>query len=331
MDRAHRVRTGGIALLLFITAAAAQAVEFEIVSWNVESGGDDPNLIAQQIEAFSGVELWGLCEVDASNQRRYGRAAGIGEGAFFEPILGTTGGGDRLLVIYNTEFFEAVDDFELDHLKFGGGRAPLVVHLKTRGAGVEFLFVNNHFHRGNANKRKDQARGFRKWASEQTLPVIAVGDYNFDYEVPNGPGNESFDLLMENDVFEWIKPQTIVATQYSDSDDDGQNDRNSVLDFVFVAKRAAGWEFTTEIVVKDGDFPDNDETSDHRAIQARARFPDAPQRVESTGRPAVRRAAAPAAAPSEDTQATLKEILERLKTLETEVRKIRGQQDEGQD
>jgi hypothetical protein len=93
-------------------------------------------------------EVPGLAKGHSSSQSWATRAAAIGS-------------------LYYTEFFEALDEFELDHLKVGGGRAPLVVHLRDRATGDEFLFVNNHFHRGNANKRDNQARGFREWASQQ--------------------------------------------------------------------------------------------------------------------------------------------------------------------
>jgi hypothetical protein len=316
------------AVVVLSIFAPAHAAEFEIVSWNIESGGNDPRFIAEQIEAFTGVELWALCEAEAKNQRRYARGAGIGEGAFFEPILGTTGGGDRLIVIYNTEFFEALGQFELHDLKFGGGRAPLIVRFKIRQTGEEFLFANNHFHRGNANKRALQARGFRQWANKQKLPVIAVGDYNFDFEVPGGPGNTSFDIMLEEGVFDWVRPQQIVSTQYSDEDEDGENDHNSVLDFVFAAKRPAGWQLTSEIVVREGDFPDDEDESDHRPVLARVTVPDAPvpQPVTPAVVAGVGRPAAPAVQPPRRADdGTLERILQRLESLEAEVRELRKQ------
>jgi hypothetical protein len=41
------LRCGTIAFILSTIVGLAQAIDFEVVSWNVESGGDDPNLIAQ--------------------------------------------------------------------------------------------------------------------------------------------------------------------------------------------------------------------------------------------------------------------------------------------
>jgi hypothetical protein len=41
-----------------------------------------------------------------------------------------------------------------------------------------------------------------------------------------------------------------------------------VLDFVFVTGPAKGWLASSEIVVVNGDFPDDETTSDHRPIVA---------------------------------------------------------------
>jgi hypothetical protein len=156
-----------------------------------------------------------------------------------------------------------------------------------------------------------------------TLPVIAVGDYNFDFDVPSGPGNSAFNLLMQGNVFQWIRPSTLVATQYSDNDDDDENDHNSVLDFVFVAKLPTSWQLTSEILVKAGDFPDNDETSDHRPLFTRVTVGGAPMPVVSADGPAVRRSRAAVEARREATDDVLQSILERLESLEDEVRELR--------
>lgn len=140
-----------------------------------------------------------------------------------------------------------------------------MAHLRTTD-GTEFLFVAIHLHRRSAAKRLSQARQLRDWASEQQLPIVATGDFNFDYEVPNGPGNAAFDELALGGVFEWEKPNSLVATQFSDSNSDGINDHNSVLDFFWTANTAQQWTSSPEIVVRSGDFPDDNQTSDHRPI-----------------------------------------------------------------
>ncbi len=41
---------------------------------------------------------------------------------------------------------------------------------------------------------------------------------------------------------------------------------DSILDFVFVASAAKDWQAESYVVVREGDFPDSDQTSDHRPI-----------------------------------------------------------------
>jgi hypothetical protein len=41
-------------------------------------------------------------------------------------------------------------------------------------------------YRSKADRRQEQASMLNLWASTQTLPIIAVGDYNFDWDVDQG-------------------------------------------------------------------------------------------------------------------------------------------------
>ena len=46
----------------------------------------------------------------------------------------------------------------------------------------------------------------------------------------------------------------------------------SMLDFVFVANGAKEFEADCKVVVRENDFPDTDQTSDHRATRVEIRF-----------------------------------------------------------
>jgi hypothetical protein len=85
-----------------------------VVGFNVESGGARPEVVDDLIAGAQGVDLWGFSEVqDQSWATAFAQAAAQGETAAFTPILGTTGGGDRLLIVYNHERFDMVRKFEL--------------------------------------------------------------------------------------------------------------------------------------------------------------------------------------------------------------------------
>jgi endonuclease/exonuclease/phosphatase family metal-dependent hydrolase len=116
-----------------------------------------------------------------------------------------------------------------------------------------------------------------KWAADQSVPVITAGDFNFDYEFKTQQGNPGYQAMMEGGVWEWVKPDPLVDSNWSDDRQAvGQRaDRypDSILDFVFVAKGAKQWQAESDVVVRPNDFPDNDQTSDHRPLIARFKKP----------------------------------------------------------
>jgi hypothetical protein len=236
-----------------------------VVSWNLESGDIDPNVVANRIGGFQDVDLWGFSEVGAPDAETFESGAEVGEGANFEGILGTTGGGDRLLIVYDADRFELLDDEDLTGIVWQNVRAALIGHFRERQTGLEFKFMVNHLHRGNANNRHEQARVLNAWAAGQSLPVIAVGDYNFDYDIVTEAHDLGFDNMTANGVLEWVRPDTLVLTQCS-ATNSGTCQFDSVLDFVFVSGEAQDWQAESVIIVEPGDFPDDATTPDHRPV-----------------------------------------------------------------
>nr|WP_319514373.1 endonuclease/exonuclease/phosphatase family protein [uncultured Cohaesibacter sp.] len=253
------------------TTIAAQSKDYSVVSWNVENwGSSDPAQIAVQLrDHFDQIDIFGLSEVNRdSDFALYADYASRDEDGTYHVIAGTTGNNIKLGIIFKENKFELLDTFELTDLQFGsGGRAPLVANFRDKENDQQFLFVVNHLHRGNEKKRLSQAIGLREWARMQSLPIIAVGDYNFDYDVDLNVGNVAFDAFVDQGIFEWLMPETLVATNWSDTKPaDGQNDYNSVLDFIFVS--GADIDGVSTIFVRDNDFPDDEYTSDHRPVVA---------------------------------------------------------------
>ncbi len=195
----------------------------------------------------------------------YENGAEVGEAAQFSRVTGTTGGADRLVVLYNEDRFDLLGSGELDEINVGGNvRASLVVTLEESATDLQFIFMVNHLYRTNEDARHTQATLLNEWVATQTLPVIAVGDYNFDWDVTTEAHDLGYDLMVADNVWEWIKPATLVTTQCSGD----PCTFNSVLDFIFAAGEARDWSATSEIVVRDGEFPDDATTSDHRPVKA---------------------------------------------------------------
>lgn len=242
--------------------------EFDIVAWNIESGGNDPATIAERLARLGG-DIVALSEVQPTEFARF---------AMGRPEIHTeSGSSDRLQITWAADRFELVRRIELSDLNEGNHRAPLVAHFRKLPDGPEFMVVNNHLARGNESVRLMQAEGLVAWAREQSLPIIAVGDYNFDFDFAADTGNDAFKAFMRDGIWSWARPAELVDTNWSDRNEDGVDDfPGSMLDFAFTAGPATLWTVEAAAVVEAGDFPDDARTSDHRPIRVRI----LPARVE---------------------------------------------------
>ena len=283
-----------------------------VVGWNIQSGQASPQQIAPRIEAFQDVDVWGFSEVqNAAAADVLERAAEVGENADFRRIVGTTGGDDRLVIVYDSKRFRRISDFQLHHINHGNHRAPLVAQLREISTGQEFLFMVNHLARGKAWLRHKQAGLLRKWAENQVLPVIAVGDYNFDWEVEGGDAHHDpgYDRMTEDGVFTWVRPDRLIKSQCAEEYD-------SVLDFVFVSTPASSWSGSSEIIVVPGDCPDDNLTPDHRPVIARFE-------MQSPGPSDSLMAIQPSSEAEVPGGTTKQQLLQRLDALEAEMRRLK--------
>jgi len=239
-----------------------------ILAWNVESDGNDPTVIAEQLKGMKGYHIFALSEVRgrasadkyiAAVKQIWGKAKGL---------LSKTGREDALLFIFDPSVFELVKVEELNDLnpqmKY---RSPHAMTLKHNNTQQVFIVMNNHLARGNEDNRNLQAIGLREWARRQTLPIVAVGDYNFDYVFQTKKGNREFTEFMRDGIWQWVKPESLVDSNWYDGNDDGVDDyAGSILDFAFVAQSAKDWSATCRVHQWPGDFPDDKFTSDHRPL-----------------------------------------------------------------
>ncbi len=273
----RRFFSAAIAAALAVAVAAYGDEQITVVGWNVESGGADEAVLKDLVGAFNGVDVWGFSEVSATWDDDLELGAEDGESADFTPVLGTTGGSDRLLIVYDADRFEELDRSEIswdDRYWFKSTMRPrsaLVVHLKLRSTDQEFMFMVNHLYRGDGvdPRRLDQAKRLREWAAEQTVPVIAVGDYNFDFDLDSGQDQHNTQKglgdMLACGSWEWIQPATLIKTHDSSF--------NSVLDFVFLRDPdGAVSSAQSTIIVTPGDFPDDGTTPDHRPVRATLTF-----------------------------------------------------------
>ncbi len=257
-------------------AQTDEPVDLTIVAFNVESGDANPVHVAEQhVAPLDGVDIWGFSEVqNAEWLRLLEKGAETGERANFHSILGASGGDDRLAIVYNSAQLRAIRTEELDALSFGGRvRAALITHFQVRRNGQEFLLMVNHLYRSENERRHEQAQMLNTWAQTQTLPIIAIGDYNFDFDVvqgDQGTRDRGFDLMLQNGIFQWIRPQTLVPTHCDST-------YNTILDFIFVGNSAINWPVKESAILfadpNSGYCPDTDIKSDHRPVMATVEIP----------------------------------------------------------
>lgn len=285
---------------LVSVCGSAQADEFRILSWNVESNRpgqapvSDPATIASEIKQLAAAEatrfsILVLSEVEPRTVDMFKTAAAEALGKPVDFVTSASGGfgdTDSLMLLVDMTHFEIRDAIELH--RFGGlrgnfnnaadasepgamrARSPLAVKLMNKAEGKTFWVIANHLARGEEDLRTEQARMLRQWAQDSGEPVIAAGDFNFDFEFRTQQGNDGFRAMLENNVWTWLKPDPLVDSNWSDDRQitDRRVDRypDSILDFVFVANEAKKWNGVSKVIVRPGDFPDSDKSSDHRPL-----------------------------------------------------------------
>lgn len=262
-----------LAFTAAFTAWTAAAQNLVIGSFNAESGSTaDPKVVAGRIEAVGHVHVWGLSEVSGeTDAKRFRDAAAAAAKSTFGVVVGSTGSKDRLAVLYDEgavtfrRKFELLSDVHTPCVKTTA-RAPLLVEFEHKATKRVFWFMVNHLQRGDADVRLCQSRKLNDWAKKNTIAMIAVGDYNYDWKVKGGDQDhdKGYDVLTADGRFKWVRPAKLVRTQCSPQYD-------SVLDFVFVTARAKSWPGRAEILFPESSYCTKDpgSDSDHRPVVAR--------------------------------------------------------------
>ena len=115
--------------------------------------------------------------------------------------------------------------------------------------------------------RQQQAKALRLWAAATDPARDRDGRLQLRLRFATQAGNAAFTEFLSDDTWKWARPDPLVDTNWADHDGNGSDDYpGSMLDFVFVAGAARGWEATCSVVVRAGDFPDDQTTSDHRPV-----------------------------------------------------------------
>lgn len=302
----RRAMAVAAALAVLSVQARVRGDEFRVLAWNVESNRpgqsqvSDAEVIGGQLTDLlrspdTRAEIVALSEVEPKTVWTFRAAVAAGLGGEVDFVTSASGGyadADSLMLVVDARRFRidevielhryagikanfTVDDASSSEHGSVRGRSPLIARLHDLAGGGDFWVIVNHLARGENELRTDQARALRRWAADHREPVIAAGDFNFDYDFKTARGNPAFDAMLEEGTWTWVKPDPLVDSNWSEDRKrlgagvDSYPD--SILDFVFVANGAKAWDADSDVIVRAGDFPDDDRTSDHRPIIARFR------------------------------------------------------------
>ena len=245
------------------------AEKLVVIGYNVESGQSNPDAIAKLlVSKVKACDIWGFSEVEDEKAAKVFTAAAskIGKSKY-KYVLGDTGVKDRLLVVYNARRLKMLREEELFTKTILKGRprqrAPLVVYFLDRKTKQTFYFMVNHLARGDWKLRQRQSRALNKWAKKNPESGIAVGDYNYDWDLDTFHHDWGFNFLTHEKVFQWVVPKKLIKTH-------GHPDFNSILDFVFLEGHARKWKakstilFPSGVSLKKKDY----QLSDHRPVRA---------------------------------------------------------------
>lgn len=302
-----------VLLTLLLVVASVRADDLLVAAYNVESGGADIAKISARVGAIDGVAIWGFSEVEPAWVEGLVQGAALTETGQFAAILGTTGGNDRLAIVYDTNRLEYIAHQELGWINpMNRVRAPLVAEMRDKVSGQRFLFTVNHLYRSRADQRHEQARLLNEWASKQTLPLIAVGDFNFDFQIEGGDTDASkrdpgYDLFTAGGVMGWVRPATLARTTCPNRYEP------AVLDFVFANAGALAWARNSTILTREEDCADVEGMPDHFPVLALFDLP----------RVSPEAAAPPEVSPVSSPRVTKSQILERIGAIEKELAELR--------
>jgi endonuclease/exonuclease/phosphatase family metal-dependent hydrolase len=262
-----------LSLTMFAALGCAQmayADTLSVISFNVESDRDtDPRRVGEDIAKISsgaGVDLFGLAEVKNEEDVRIFQQAARREGGQFRFLLAKNGDEDRVAILYNVNTLKFREVLELD--RFPGSRKALVGRFRHKAAGLEFLFIVNHFNRGDVERRQRQAALLRDWVLDQELPAVLVGDFNFDFDPQSGRGNKAFEIFTAKRGLDWIRPDCVTKGNCPATGTQCDGRYNSIMDFIFVADQRRGWEGLAEVLFQRADYCERERRgyADHRPV-----------------------------------------------------------------
>lgn len=259
---------GQFAIIFALCVVSARSHCLTLISWNIASDQADIHTVISRIRAFDPADFYGLAEVAPkwipTIEEHFASSR-----AQFDLIVSDAGRNDRLAIVYNSDHYELITHFTIDEVNIGQRVRPaLIGHFREKSTSIEFHFMVNHLYRASKESRVVQSTLLNKWVKSSALPTIAVGDYNYDWDVSFGKEKHDlgYDQLTFDDALRWVVPAELIKTHCGKY--------NTVVDFVFVSTHFYLRGQRSEVGIPDTaycELPRAGE-SDHRPVFAEIRF-----------------------------------------------------------
>ena len=233
-----------------------------LITYNLESGDAEIGSLIDVVTGFDS-DIWVFQEVYGESWR-----VQLADALAHDSFMGSTGGSDRIVITWSPERFEVRETRELRAVNSSSqGRSPLMVRLTDTESGQDFTVVSVHLFRSSPGVRFGQSQELSDWAARQSEPVIMLGDFNYDWDIPTGQHDAGYDALIDGSGLSWVEPVPLHPTQCSRA-------YQSVLDFTFVSSDVLQWQPTSEVLRRENvHCEDNEQKSDHRPVSASLLLP----------------------------------------------------------
>ncbi|USD59089.1 hypothetical protein J4N45_11155 [Vibrio sp. SCSIO 43140] len=243
-------------------AGSSNSVTF--IGYNIEAGykpDAELDTVLSLLDQLPATHVYALTELTASWSTAI--AAHLGDNYHYVINQNVSDNADAMAIFYDAKRLKVEEAYERPFGVHKHERKMVYARFTDAVTNKSFAVVNNHFMRGRGptnGDRQEQAKQLQKWVKGQTVPVIALGDYNFDLDVKTGQANPSYYLFTADNDWRWVKPSTLIKTGC-------HKGYNSILDFAFLSGEVRS--ATSEIMFPEASYcNDNKRKPDHRPIYA---------------------------------------------------------------
>jgi hypothetical protein len=244
-----------------------------IVSWNVASHENDSPTLARQLGKLgqrANCQIVALQQVAPADLAMFGKAL-----PGFAAINGKSGGSSRLQILYDPGRIEQIrlpESGSFEGVRVGDvkGETPLRALFRDKASGVAFWLINVHLASANAAIRNKQAAELREWARSATLPIVAIGNFDFNHDFHQGNGGSGLDSLLLDSPWKRVLPES-RADRGRAADGIGvlTGEAGLLTEFALVGNSARQWQSSAAFISGDGAFPEIEITAAHLPVSVK--------------------------------------------------------------